>query len=50
MLQNKDQKNAQEIKNNQNMIFNELSKFVQHFINFSLPYALANDLLIQFCE
>jgi hypothetical protein len=50
MLQTKEQKTQSETKVNCNLIFNELSRFVQHFVNFSLPYEDANDLLIQFCD
>lgn len=32
------------------MIFNELSHFVQHFINLNLPFEQANDTLLQCCE
>ena len=31
-------------------MFNELSRFVSHFINFGLPYHQANSLLIKVCE
>lgn len=50
VFQTKEQKSSIEMKTNQNLIFNELSKFVQHFINFSLPYEEANNLLVYFCE
>lgn len=32
------------------MIFNELSKFVQFFINFGLRFETSNDLLMELCE
>lgn len=32
------------------MIFNELSHFVQHFINLNLPFEQANDTLLSCCE
>jgi hypothetical protein len=38
MLQTKDEKFKQEMKDHQNLIFNELSRFVTYFINLSLPY------------
>jgi len=50
MLQHKEQKEENDLKSNSNMIFNELSKFVQHFVNFYLPYEDANKLLFKFCE
>lgn len=50
MLQSKEEKHKLEMKTNQNLIFNELSRFVQHFINFMLPYEQANDILIYFCD
>jgi hypothetical protein len=46
---NKTQK-EQELKANQNLIFNEMSRFVQSFINFGLAYEPANKLLIHFCD
>ena len=39
-----------EIQANSNLIFNELSRFVQYFINFGLPYEQANDILIYYCD
>ena len=42
MLKTKEEKSSQKIKDHQNLIFNELSRFVTHFINFSLPYEQAN--------
>jgi hypothetical protein len=32
----------------QNLVFNELSKFSNLFINFSVPYDWANELLVHF--
>lgn len=49
-MQTKDDKMKQELKLNQNLIFNELSRFVNHFINLSLPYELANECLLDCCE
>jgi hypothetical protein len=37
-------------RSNQNLIFNELSKFVQFFINFGLRFDTSNDLLLELCE
>lgn len=39
-----------ELKYQQNLVFNELSRFVAHLINFGVPYSEANPLLIQICE
>eukprot|EP00347_Sterkiella_histriomuscorum_P016146 403354306 len=50
MLQTKEAKQMQEIKINQNLIFNELSRFISFFINFGLAYEQANDILISYCE
>ncbi|CDW77618.1 rab-like gtpase activating [Stylonychia lemnae] len=50
MLSLKDSKHLQEAKANQNLIFNELSKFVNFFINFGLAYEQANEILINYCE
>jgi len=38
------------MKENQNLIFNELSRFVTFFVNLSLPYESANLLLTEACE
>jgi hypothetical protein len=38
VFQTKEDKNKQLLSNHQNMIFNELSHFVQHFINLNLPF------------
>lgn len=51
LISSKDKPDKQtELKANQNLIFNELSRFVQSSINFSLSYEQANELLISFCE
>lgn len=38
------------MKYQQNLVFNELSRFVTHFINFGIPYGKANELLIGLCD
>jgi hypothetical protein len=38
MLQTKDEKLKIDLKDNQNLVFNELSRFVTFFTNLSLPY------------
>mmetsp|Transcript_20917 Transcript_20917/g.19974 ORF Transcript_20917/g.19974 Transcript_20917/m.19974 type:complete len:445 (+) Transcript_20917:1627-2961(+) len=50
MLKHKEQKCLDDFKTHSNLIFNELTGFVQHFVNFSLPYEDSNDILIQFCD
>lgn len=50
ILQTKEEKNKKLIVTHQNMIFNELSHFVQHFVNLHLPFSQANELLLQLCE
>jgi len=47
MLQTKDDKNRSDLKEHQNLVFNELSRFVTYFINLSLPYEQANQLLVE---
>lgn len=44
------QKEKQKIdySRHQNLVFNELSKFSNLFINFSVPYDWANELLMHF--
>jgi hypothetical protein len=49
-MQSKEQKFNDEAQKHQNIIFNELSKFVLHFCNMCLPFDLANELLIYFCN
>ena len=39
-----------ELKYQQNLVFNELSRFVSYLINFGVPYQEANTLLISICE
>ena len=50
MLQTKDEKFKSDMKEHQNLIFNELSRFVTYFINLSLPYDQANSILQDACE
>lgn len=50
ILQSKDNKQKDDLKPHQNLIFNELSRFVNFFINFCLPYEQANQLLLTICE
>lgn len=50
LMQSKEQKFNEEVAKHSNMIFNELSKFVQHFCNMALPFSQANELLIYFCN
>lgn len=38
LMQTKDEKFKQEMKDHQNLVFNELSRFVAFFVNLSLPY------------
>ena len=46
MLQTKEAKQSEELRANQSLIFNELSKFVNFFVNFGLSLDSANDLLL----
>jgi hypothetical protein len=46
LIQTKEEKTKQVIDSHQNMIFNELSHFVTHFINLNLPFQQANELLL----
>jgi len=50
ILSTKQQEKQPDMKSNQNLIFNELSRFVQSSINFGLPYEQAHQLLIRFCD
>lgn len=50
ILTTKEEKEKKLIATHTNMIFNELSHFVQHFVNLHLPFAQANELLLQLCE
>ena len=46
LMQTKEEKQQTEFKQNANLIFNELSHFVNHFINLALPYEQAHEVLI----
>ena len=49
-MQSKESKFNEEAARHSNIIFNELSRFVQHFCNMSVPIDSANELLIYFCN
>ena len=38
------------MKTHANLIFNEISRFVQYFINLMLPYEQAHEILVWACE
>lgn len=50
LIQTKEVKHQLELKAHANLIFNELSRFVTYFINLSLPYEQAHEVLIWSCE
>lgn len=50
MTKTKEQKFNEDAEKHSNLIFNELSKYVQHFCNMLLPYENANEILIYFCN
>lgn len=50
LIQTSEEKHLIELKTNANLIFNELSRFVNHFINLSLPYEQAHEILIWTCS
>ena len=50
LIQTKEEKQQLELKANANLIFNELSRFVAHFINLTLPYEQSHEVLIWTCE
>lgn len=50
MFQSNEKAQVEEMRQNQNLIFNELSKFVQYFINFGLSHKQAHDILIFYCD
>ena len=50
MDKSKEVKFNEESSKHANLIFNELSRFVMHFCNMSLPYDQANELLVYFCN
>ena len=46
LIQTKEEKQLQKFKDHQNLIFNEISRFVTYFINLQLPYEQASELLV----
>ena len=50
IIQTQEEKFKQDIKTNQNLIFNELSRFVTYFTTLSLPYEAASGALLWVCE
>jgi hypothetical protein len=50
MLQLKEKDKSEDSRANQNLIFNELSRFVNYFICFGFAYEQANELLVSCCE
>ena len=50
LVQTSEEKTAIEMKTHANLIFNELSRFVTHFINLVLPYEQAHEILLWGCE
>ena len=50
LMQTKEDKFKEELKQYGNMIFNELSRYVTHFINLNLPYEYAHEILLWCCE
>jgi hypothetical protein len=49
-MQSKEKKFKEDIAKHQNLIFNELSKFVVNFCNMAVPFEDAHELLIYFCN
>lgn len=50
MMQSKEQKFNEEVFKHQNLIFNELSRYVLLLCNFNVPFDDANQLLLHFCQ
>ena len=50
MMQSKEQKFVDEITKHQNLIFNELSRYVLLLCNFNVRFDDANELLIYYCQ
>ena len=50
IIQTQEEKFKADIKTNQNLIFNELSRFVTYFTTLSLPYEAASGALLWSCE
>ena len=49
-VQSKESKFNEEIRVHTNLIFNELSRYVQFLCNFNVPFDKANNLLIFLCD
>mmetsp|Transcript_26157 Transcript_26157/g.39948 ORF Transcript_26157/g.39948 Transcript_26157/m.39948 type:complete len:139 (+) Transcript_26157:1418-1834(+) len=49
-MQSKEAKFNEEIVKHVNLIFNELSRYVQHFCNFNVPFEKAQALLLHLCD
>lgn len=50
LMQSRESKFNEEVVKFETLIFNELSKFVQHFCTLMVPFEEANELLIYFCN
>lgn len=49
-MQSKEAKFNEDASKHSNLIFYELSRFVQHFCNMALPFDQAHELLVYFCN
>lgn len=49
VLQTKEDKHKEELKENSNLVYDILSQFISYFIIFNLPFDKANDLLSKAC-
>ena len=50
MMQSSEEKETISLQANASLIFNELSKFVTHFINLNLSYEKAHEVLFWACN
>jgi len=50
LVQSADEKFRADVRDHQNLIFNELSRFVNFFVNICLPYEQAYQLLTEACD
>ncbi len=50
LMQSKESKFNEDAAKHQMLIFNELSKYIIHFCNMSLPFDQANEILVYFCN
>lgn len=50
LMQSKESKFNEDVAKHQMLIFNELSKYIIHFCNMSLPFDQANEILVYFCN